>query len=254
MKIRMLGTGYGECKIKKKSLKDYRKRGGVVIDERILVDAPFDIFDVAADLGFSDIFDKVRDIFISHSHPGHFSVEAIMKLASKKKIRVYASDKVLEALPDVYEIEKVSLMPFFPIELGDYRIIPTPSNHETNLDGEECLNFVFSRDKTVFYTLDGGMLNYGAWKILSEMKIDAVIAECALELKPTDSRAMFHNGFSAVKAVKDILVSSKIADENVKFVLTHIPTDRKRSVHDELSDVARAEGMTVAYDGYFFSL
>ena len=53
MKIRMLGTGYGECKIKKKSVMDYRRSGGVLIDDKILIDAPADIFAVAEDLGFS---------------------------------------------------------------------------------------------------------------------------------------------------------------------------------------------------------
>ena len=38
MKIRILGTGYGECKIKKKSSRDFRRKGGVFIDD-VKIDA-----------------------------------------------------------------------------------------------------------------------------------------------------------------------------------------------------------------------
>ena len=96
MKIRMLGTGFGECKVKKKSSKDFRRRGGVLIDETILIDVPEDIFDVAEDLGFSDLFDKVSDVIISHSHTSHFSAETLVKLAKNGGVRVYATGKVLD--------------------------------------------------------------------------------------------------------------------------------------------------------------
>ena len=109
MKIRMLGTGFGECKVKKKSSKDYRRKGGVLIDEKILIDAPSDIFEVAEDLGFSDLFDKVSDVVISHSHPSHFSAEALLKLAGNGNIRVYATGKVLDLIPDLPSIEKIKL-------------------------------------------------------------------------------------------------------------------------------------------------
>ena len=142
MKIRMLGTGYGECKIKKRSLKDFRRRGGVLVDEKILIDAPLDIFDLADELGFSDIFDGVRDVIISHSHPSHFSVEAITKLASKKEISVYATGKVLELIPDMPNIAKIKLSTSLPIEIGEYILYSLPANHASDIKGEICLNFV----------------------------------------------------------------------------------------------------------------
>ena len=254
MKIRMLGTGYGECKVRKKSVKDFRRHGGVLIDEKILIDAPADIFDVAEELGFSDMFDNVRDVIISHSHSGHFSPDAIIKLASNKSLKVYATGKVLDLIPDSENIEKVKLSTSAPTMIDDYTLYSLQANHATDIKGEMCLNFVISRDKSVLYDLDGGGINFTAWKTLSQIKIDAVISECALELSETSYAATYHNNLSAVKALKDILVSGKMCEDNVKFILTHIPSDRKRSLHDELSSMARSYGMYVAYDGYFFSV
>lgn len=249
----MLGTGYGECKIKKKTVKDFRRKGGVIVDGKILIDAPSDIFDVALDLGFSDMFDEVFDVVISHSHPSHFSSETVSELSKNKKIRVYATGKVLDLIPDVPNIEKIKLSISAPVTIGEYTLYSLPSNHETDIRGETCLNFLLVRDKVLFYALDGGLINFTAFKLLSLIKPDAVIMDCALELKETSSASVYHNGIEGAKLVRDIL-SSTSAEQNVKFVLSHIPSDRKRSVHDELSARAGEYGMSVAYDGYFFSI
>jgi glyoxylase-like metal-dependent hydrolase (beta-lactamase superfamily II) len=78
----MLGTGYGVCQLKKRTSKEYRGRGGVIVDDTLLIDAPADLFAVADELGISDMLKTVTDIIISHSHEGHFSAEVIDKGAS----------------------------------------------------------------------------------------------------------------------------------------------------------------------------
>ncbi len=254
MKIRMLGTGYGECKIKKKTTKDFRHRGGVLVDERILIDAPRDIFDVAEELAFSDMFDGVTDVIISHSHEGHFSPEALERLSSRRRIRVYASDAVLSMIQSSENIEKISIRPYLQTEIDDYVLIPLPANHETDMPGEKCMNFILSRDKTVFYAPDGGAVNFGAWKVLSLLKLDAVIAECALELKPVSPATVYHMSLDSVRFMRELFISAGTATESTRFLLTHIPTDKKRSVHEELSSAAAEYGMSVAYDGYFFTV
>jgi len=253
MRIRMLGTGYGECKIKKKSVMDFRRRGGVLIDERILIDAPGDIFEVADELGFTDMFERVSDVIISHSHEGHFSIDTVLALA-KKPIRVYATGKVLELIPDNENIMKVKLSTSTPVEFDGYTLYSLPANHSTDIKGEMCLNFVIASDKTLLYALDGGGVNFNAWKTVSQLKLDAVITECALELSPTVYASTYHNNLSSAAALRDILVSGGICEEGVKFVLTHVPSSKKRSIHTELSEAARESRMYVAYDGYYFSV
>ena len=252
MKIRLLGTGHAPFSKKKSVSKDLRRSGGVIIDEKILLDAPADIFEVADELGFSDMFDNVRDIFISHSHAGHFSTDALLRLAKHKRIRVFASDSVLSLIPENEKIEKVELLPYISIMLGDYRITPLPANHETEINDEVCLNFLISRDKTLFYGLDGGFLNSGAWKFLSETKIDALILDCTLELSPATKDALFHNNFDMIKIIRSVMLSASVITPGTRVVLSHIPFSKKRSVHAELSEAAGDFGITVGYDGYFF--
>lgn len=252
MRIRLLGTGHAPFLKKKSSSKDSRRQGGVIIDEVILLDAPCDIFDVADELGFSDMFDNVRDVFISHSHSGHFSADALFRLAKYKKIRVFATDSVLSLIPENEKIEKVELIPYISIMLGDYRITPLPANHETETESEVCLNFLISRDKTLFYALDGGFINSGAFKLLKETKLDCAILDCALELSEATSASISHNNFDMIKIIRSMLLSSSVATPSTRFVLSHIPFSKKRSVHTELSEAASEFGITVGYDGYFF--
>ena len=250
----MLGTGYGECKIKRPVLKDFRRHGGVLIDEKILIDAPSDVFEVADDLGFSDMFDNVQDIIISHSHPGHFSADTIVKLGARRKVRVYATGKVLELIPDTDSIEKIKLSTSTPVEIDGYTLYSMTANHATDIKGEMCLNFVLVRNKALLYALDGGGLSFSAWKTLSGLKIDAALIDCALELSGYSGASVYHNNFAATLAIRDTMVSAKIATPGLRTVLSHIPSSKKRPIHDELSEVARGYGMTVAYDGYFFSV
>ncbi len=254
MKIRMLGTGYGECKIKNVSAKDYRGKGGVLIDDTLLIDAPSDIHTTARELGFDNMFGGVYDVLISHSHPGHFSSEAIHTLAKKRRIRVFASAEVLSLIGENQNITKYEISAFRQFSIGKHTIIPLPANHETDRLGEECFNFLIYSDKAIFYGLDGGWLNQRAWGVLSNSSLDAVICDAALEATPASEDAIYHNDIHTAAKIREIFIKSGIATEKTKFVLSHIPTDKKRSVHEELSPVARGYGMILSYDGYFFTV
>lgn len=254
MKIRMLGTGYGDCKIKKKSSGDFRRKGGVVIDERLLIDAPADIFDAAFDLASTEILTAVRSVLISHSHAGHFSPEAIARLSERKKIKLYASEAVLDMLPELENVEKCPIMPFLPFEAEGCKVIPLPANHSTANPAEDVFNFVISSDKTLLYALDGALINYEAYKILQGIKLDAIIADCALEMSEVNARSMHHGSLRTATLMRDILVGCGICQPNARFVLSHIPTDRKREIHAPLTQEAARVGIFVAYDGYFLSL
>lgn len=251
MKIRFLGTGYGECKIKKKTSKDYRKSGGVLIDDKILIDAPLDIFDVSNELGLSDLLSSVSDVIISHSHPAHFSAEAIAKLSERKRLNVYATRPVLMAISPSKNLSLFEISDFTKFQLLGYDVITLPTNHRTENREEKCLNFILSGEKTLFYALDGGFINTDAFSVLKTCKLDAVIADTALEIEGSTEKNLYHNDIHTVARIKDIFLSSKISHEGTKFILSHIPSPRKRTIHDELLPIARQYGLTLTYDGYF---
>lgn len=254
MKIRFLGTGYGECKTKKKTSKDYRKSGGVLIDDKILIDAPIDIFDVADELGLSDIFNKVTDVIISHSHPAHFSAEALVKLSEKKNLNVYATRQVLSSILPSGNLTLFEITEFTKFQMSEYEIITLPTNHKTENLEEKCLNFLFIGEKSLFYALDGGFINADAFSVLKSYKLDAIIADAALETASPTEKNLYHNDIHTISRIKEIFYSSKIIHDGSKFILSHIPSPRKRAIHEELSPIAGEYGLTLAYDGYFLRI
>ena len=254
MKIRFLGTGYGECKIKKKNSKDYRKSGGVLIDDKILIDAPIDIFEVADELGLSDILSTVTTVIISHSHPAHFSAETIAKLSERKTLSVYATRPVLSVIEPSARLSLYEIGVFTKFPIGDLEVITLPTNHRTEIPEEKCLNFIIYGEKSLFYALDGGFINTEAFSVLKTLKIDAVIADTALEIEGATEKNLFHNDIHTVARIKDILLSSKIAHESTKFILSHLPSPKKRAIHEELTPIAKEYGLTLAYDGYFLRI
>ena len=254
MKIRMLGTGYGECKNKKKFSKEYRGRGGVLIDEQILIDAPSDIFDVACELGFDRMFDTVTDVLISHSHSGHFSPEAVDKLAERRKIRVFASREVLSQLSSNPNIEKYEIGVFTQFAVGKYMASALPSNHSTASYTEECFNFLLIGEKNLFYALDGGFINKRAFHILKHVKLDAVILDGALDLENAGEESLYHNDITTLFKMKKIFESAGVSSERTRFIVSHVPTDKKREIHMELSPIVSKAGMVLAYDGYFLRI
>ena len=251
MIIKLLGTGYGECKLKKKNSMDFRGSGGTILDESLLIDAPDDIFEVAEELGISDVFKKVSDVIISHSHKGHFSPRAVNRLALKKKINVYATKEVLRMLPENDNLNKVEIEPLSKFKIGATTVIALPSNHKTEILAEKCLNFLLVNNKTLFYGLDGGFINDTAYSVLRQVSLDAALIEIALYDNAPSSSLLSHNDISCAARMKAALDADGISHERTRFILTHIPTDAKREIHNELSCEAGKLGMTLAYDGFF---
>ncbi len=254
MKIRMLGTGYGECKTKKFISKDYRRHGGVLLDSKVLIDAPADIFDLSDELGISDLLDGVTSVFISHSHKGHFDSETIGKLAKRKKISVFGSIAVLNSVLPSPNIERIPIKPYQPIDLGAYKIIPLPAPHRTGNTKEPCYNFLISADRNLLYSLDGSILRADYLWLLPLFKLDAVIMDTAEETKDVSKFFLQHGSFETNKMARSLMISLGAASDKTRFILSHIPTDRKRSVHEELTELAKNSCLTVAYDGYFFTI
>jgi len=250
----MLGTGYGECKLKSMATKDYRGRGGVLIDGFLLVDAPKDIHETAKWLGYDSMFEGVTDILISHSHPGHFSAEAISKIAKKRRVRLFASREVLRLVEENPNIEKYEICSFVQFALGKYKVLPLPSNHKTNILTEECFNFLIYSDKSLLYALDGGWINQRAFNLLDNVELDAIICDAALESLPPSEKNLYHNDVHTLGRIKEIFTGRGIVNDRTKIILSHIPTDKKRQIHDELTAIAKEYGMVVAYDGYFFAI
>lgn len=258
IKLQFLGTGgLGSARIRNKLSREYRRFSTLLIDERIIIDPSEDIFEFEESFMLSGMLREIREAFITHSHLDHFSVSAIERLASltSKRLRVFAEEALREDIESISGLEFVPISPLSLIRLEGYNVLPLPANHSTDLPSEVALNFLIEKEgKTLLYGIDGAFINPEAWRVLNELHLDAVILDCALADAPYSAESVNHNNLAMAATVKEIMTARGTADEGTKFILSHIPTNKKRLMHDELTEAAKEFSFKVAYDGYFIGI
>lgn len=254
--LRFPGTGgLGSARSRKKLSKDYRRFPTLLINEKILIDPSEDIFEFEESFMLSGIFKDARDIFITNSALDHLSICCIEKMAAKAPVRVYATEAVRGEISSIPNVEFIPISPFSLVRVAEFGILPLPANFRTENPGEVALNFLIECEgKTFFYGLDGAWLNPDAFRFLKEAKLDAVILDCALGTRPYSVDCINHNNLAMAAAVKDILLSAGIVSDSTKFILSHLPTGKSGSVHDELCEAVKDTPFKVAYDGYYLGI
>ncbi len=254
--LRFFGTGgIGSARPKNKLSKDYRRFSTLLIDEKIIIDPSEDIFEFVESFMLSGILDEVKDVFITHSHPDHFSLSAIEGLAKKCSLRVYASEALETEISGVRNVEYVKLIPFGLVKIGKYSILPLPSNHKTDIPNETPLNFIIEcDDKTLLYALDGAFIDADAWQVLKEVKLDVAVLDFGAGISDYSSACVLHNNIQTVTAMREIFISSGVASESTKFILSHIPSGKKSPTHEEITSTIADTPFKLAYDGYFLGV
>ena len=254
--IRFLGTGgLGGARGRKRLSKDYRRFPTLLVNERFMIDPSEDIFEFEESFMLDGLTKDARDIFITSSALDHLSVSAVERLASKGRLRVFGSEVVCREISQLSGVEAVELKPFGLIRLGELSVLPLPAIFKTEMRGEVALNFLFECEgKTFFYGLDGAWIHPDALPFLKETAPDVFILDCAGGLLPYSSECVIHNNLDMVRAVIEILKSAGAVKDGARFILSHLPADKRAATHDELTEAARELGVRMAYDGYFLGI
>ena len=254
--LRFLGTGgLGKARLKNKLSKDYRRFATLLVDENLIINPTEDTFEFEESFMLSGMLRGVRDVFITDSGLEHFSVLALERLASYGKIRVFAGEGLRDEISAISNVEFTALSPFSLVECDRKRVMALPSNFKTDNLLEESFNFLIDcGEKNIFYGLDGAWINASAWKVLREIKLDAVILDCAAGLDGYSEACVNHNNLKMASDIRDIMLSAGVCEENTKFILSHIPTDKKRSIHEEMCMAVEETPFRIAYDGYFLGI
>lgn len=257
IKLRFIGTGgIGGVRIKNKLSKEYRRFSTFLIDERIIIDPSEDVFEFEESFMLSGFTKSAKDVFITNSSLDHLSITAIEKLGAVcGGIRVYGSAAIGRELGEIPNVEFIEISPLYLVKVDKYAILPLPANHKTDTEGEIALNYLIECDgKTIFYGLDGAMIAPGAWQILKECKLDVCVLECALANDGYSGECFNHNNLEMALKIHEIMLAAGVATEQTKFILSHLPTSKKRTIHEEMCEAVENTPFKVAYDGYFLGI
>ena len=252
MKIRFLGSGDGKpCQIKRRLTKDFRRPDCILIDDKILINPGDEALSFADEFGFSSLFSEITDIIFTKNTPEGLSDRTIEKLSAGKNISIYAQKSFLQSISLPENLSAVPIRPFVGFRAGHIDLTPLYANCEGGL----ALALALFSDRAVFYQPSGGGIIAESHALIKDIRFDAAIIDCAMADFPISAGHFSHNGLDSAAMLKAILTKDGLLGERSRFILTSLPTDKKRAdMHAELASLAAEAGMTAAYDGYFITL
>ena len=100
---------------------------------------------------------------------------------------------------------------------------------------------------------NGALVTPNTSMVLEGIHLDGAVIGCAYGLNPPHI-SMQDNNFTMALLLTDMLKSSGIMNGGAKVMITNIPTDKKKTIHESLCEAVQDSGVTVAYDGYFVNV
>ena len=254
MNIRFLGTCFGSLKTKKKNVKDYRRPASLLVDDSILIDITEQTLPFADDFGLSDLYRGVHTVLITTADSERFCADALYALASiAKKLDVYASADALEKITPHPSITPHEVKPNEIFDAQGAKIIALPTVYSSDA-GAKAIGYALCTNRSLLYLPDGGFLHPDAWMLLKKLHFDHAILGCPTADLPIGAQTVTASNFELAKILRAVFVDAGMLSCNARCFLTAIPTDKKRSVHEALLQLAKDEGFTVAYDGLYMNV
>lgn len=234
--------------------KNIRTRSQSLINDDLLIDLPADTYmhflqnDIEAD--------KIKYLFITHSHSDHFYYEelemrngAFAHNMRSENLRVFCGKGVMEkfkslGIPKTIEVKEIA--PYETIELEGYRVTALPARH---MKGDGALIYIIEADKIILYAHDTGYLFDEALSFIEEknFKFDMVSFDCTnVEIPVNDDGS--HMGLPNIGRLKNKLFEIGAVSDETKLYINHF-SHNGNPIHSILEEKVKGMGLNVSYDG-----
>lgn len=258
--------------------KAIKTRSDFLIDEYSVIDFGPDILHQT--LNCNVMIDKIKNVFMTHSHFDHISISSLLLLnegtgARSTPINFYGPKDALEFVEDmarrntyrsgtregIYSYSHLKYCPldyFETVETDGIRVTTLKSSHEGWGVNELGFNYIVEKDgKTLLYATDTGWYPDETWEFLknSDFKFDYVIMENTYGKDPRNIIKPYAGGHLNTKnffIMLDKLVECGNMTKDTHVYVTHV-ADAGREPYNELVDAMENNGtytdVQVAYDG-----
>ncbi|MCL2362166.1 MAG: MBL fold metallo-hydrolase [Defluviitaleaceae bacterium] len=241
--------------------KNIRGRSGALINEKILIDFPPDIWSYKVKYNLD--LAAITHIFFTHSHLDHLASGELCyshKMYANRKspdapLYIYGNEKVLDVIRDAF-IFDMSYVPenivlnkisaFETVEADGVRVTALPAVHDQR---EECLFYLLEQDRKVLIAFDSGEIKDEVYTYLADKHLDAVVLDCTFgNLEPR--RGVSHMCFKDNVHVKQRLMKQGSATGETTFISTHFSHNGLVNYID-FSTMAEGTCFVSAYDGMY---
>ncbi|NIW46654.1 MAG: hypothetical protein GWN30_18445 [Gammaproteobacteria bacterium] len=284
MKLTFLGTAaanaYPEAfcsclncqNARQKGGKNLRKRSAALINDDLLIDLGPDIM-AASQMHHIDLT-GVQFCLQTHAHADHLDLSHLLSrsptygVVGAPRLHFYATVTALEradltfrrdladfSLFDSGAQEKLNLLihavtPLEPFEVGPYRVIAFPANHDPNAGS--VLYAIQSGDRTLFYGTDTAAIFEETWQAFHDfgLSFDLVVLDHTYGSAEPASDHL--NAASVIDHMQRMRAEGILKRDRLVFA-THIAHEGNPP-HDELEEYAHRYGYEIAFDGLSVSI
>lgn len=273
MNFKYLGTAAAEawpalfcqCEACKKAArlggKNIRRRSGAVVDQKVLIDLPPDLY--AHKLLNNLDLGNINHIFITHAHADHFHRETLeMRLPpfahykETSMLHLYGSSTVgyeyldlLKNYPHQHRhfdeyITFHEVFSFKPVKADAYVFTPLPAEHGIP---NSFIYMIEHEEKRILYGNDTGYFSESVWDYIKDKYFDMVSLDCTFG--PVSSNYTGHMGFDGNFKVRERMMECGIADDKTLFISNHF-SHNSGLMHDEIEKLLKPHGFIPSYDGF----
>lgn len=253
MNIEFLGTGAADWSIDARvEGAEFRRFSSALVDGELLIDPGPHIFDYAEKTGQPHLFDGVRNIIVTHSHPDHFVAATVERLCIGRDCALWGDGMDIRPLAGKLDLGRLDfhpLSPRIPAAVGNYIVTPLKSNHGTGNPGEQTLNYLVEREgKRFFYGLDSGWIMYESWQVIRKNSCDAMIFEATIGDVPGDDRIFGHTSLAMLEIMLETVRAQSALRDGGQVYVSHMARTLHTG-HAELIERLAPLGVIPAYDG-----
>lgn len=264
MHIKILGTsgpgawpslfcnGYASQRALELGGKNMRSRSSILVDQVLKIDFPPDTFHQAVNYGFN--FASIKYLFITRSSYNNFAAEEFRNLnpflVNRKNLeylRIFGNVEsmgLLKKFDSTLHATLHEIQPYQMINIGNFVVYPIKAMNNGDI---YPLNYVIRKgSRTMLYATDTGLYEEKTWKNLKGLSVDVAIVECSQG--PKKSTQTERMGLPDVLSYKRKAEEIGLTGSSTKWILTHF-SQQGGLLHEELEEVAKPFGFTVAYDG-----
>ena len=250
--------------------KDLRLRTAYKLNDAVRIDFGPDT--MAQEFRFQLHSEKLKHLFITHSHEDHFCPDLLTyrmpgfsAVAQENILNIYGNPGVIHMLQQFFwkktyayfngdygrfRLNPVMIESFKPVVLEDQdmELIPLPADHQIGIPGELPQFFLVRIGKScAMIANDTGCFGEPVWEFLQEKKFrfDVVISDC------TGGIGDIEHGHMSGKYVVDTkrrLEKMGCVTENTQYYINHF-SHNGHALHAELEDHFRPYGILPCYDG-----
>ena len=238
MKLTFLGTGAADWNGPDER-GEYRRLTSTLLDGCLLIDVTATVLDEITDPA------AITDVFFTHSHGDHFSIDALKALAP---CRVYAHESWAGEIAG----EGLTVVPLKiaePVEAAGFTMIPMPSNHSTQREYETTLHYLIEKGgKRLLYATDGAWLLNREHHVIGQKVLDAAVFDATIgDACEGDWRVFEHNSIDMIRLMLRSMLKMGRLREDAPVFLTHMA----RTLHGTQAEAEQSaeKPFVVCYDG-----